>query len=209
MLGAMYLWKFHAGAEWLARHEDELQEFAPGNLAVINQPGKVRSLVQVTCKTRGEATSLIRRFGGGAEKLPHNWQEKYLPSEPRAPLRIGRRLLILTSPEAGVRPQLVIPSAGAFGTGEHATTAMSLRLLEEATRRLPSGWRLLDAGTGTGILALAARRFGAGQVLGLDADPRAVGHARSAVAKRLERGIDRRDHPQRTRPLYGRGRRSR
>ncbi len=74
--------------------------------------------------------------------------------------------------------QLVIPAAGAFGTGEHATTAMSLRLLEETARPLSRGWRLLDAGTGTGILALAARFLGAGEVLGLDNDPRAVAHAR-------------------------------
>jgi ribosomal protein L11 methyltransferase len=55
---------------------------------------------------------------------------------------------------------------------------MSLRLLEETTRKFPRGWRLLDAGTGTGILALAARRLGAGDVLGLEIDPRAVAIAR-------------------------------
>ena len=75
-------------------------------------------------------------------------------------------------------PRLVIPAAGAFGTGEHATTAMSLRLLEETTRKLRKGWRLLDAGTGSGILALAARTLGASAVIGLDNDPRAVANAR-------------------------------
>jgi len=55
---------------------------------------------------------------------------------------------------------------------------MSLRLLEEIARNLPPGWRLLDAGTGTGILALAARRLGACEVMGLYNDPRAVAHAR-------------------------------
>jgi ribosomal protein L11 methyltransferase len=80
--------------------------------------------------------------------------------------------------KAGGKSRLVIPAAGAFGTGEHATTAMSLRLLEETTRNLSPGWRLFDAGAGAGILALAARRLGAGEVLGLDNDPRAVAHAR-------------------------------
>ena len=55
---------------------------------------------------------------------------------------------------------------------------MSLRLLEEVTRHLARGWRLFDAGTGTGILALAARSLGAREVVGIDIDPRAVAHAR-------------------------------
>jgi ribosomal protein L11 methyltransferase len=179
MLTERYLWKFHARADWLTSHESELHELAPGKVAVIDQARKVQILVQVTCRTKAEAANLVRRFGGSAEKLSRDWQNKYLQSEAHAPLRIGRRLFILTNPGPDSRPQLVIPAAGAFGTGEHPTTAMSLRLLEETTRKLTRGWRLLDAGTGTGILALAARRFGAGEVLGLDLDPRAVAHARS------------------------------
>jgi ribosomal protein L11 methyltransferase len=88
-------------------------------------------------------------------------------------------LEIVSERSQSPRPQLIIPAAGAFGTGEHATTAMSLRLLERTTRSCAPGWRMLDAGTGTGILALAGVRFGAGLVLGLDNDPRAVAHARS------------------------------
>src|SRR6185436_3140265 len=109
-----------------------------------------------------------------------------------APIRIGRRLEVISEPgppsgPAG-RPQLIIPAAGAFGTGEHATTAMSLRLLEEITRNRPHSWRLLDAGTGTGVLALAARRLGAREVRGLDNDPQAVAHARqNAQLNRISR----------------------
>src|SRR5207244_8103824 len=61
-------------------------------------------------------------------------------------------------------PLLVIPASAAFGTGGHATTAMSLRLLERLTRKWEKGWSLADLGTGSGILALAAKRFGAGRV---------------------------------------------
>ncbi len=74
---------------------------------------------------------------------------------------------------------LVIPASAAFGTGEHATTAMSLRLLEQLTRRWKCGWSLVDLGTGSGILALAAKRFGAGRVIGIDNDPTAISMAKS------------------------------
>lgn len=175
----MYLWKYHAAAAWLTAHESALEDALPGNVAVIERPGRARSLVQVICHTKGEASDLIRHFGGAAERLARDWQKKYLQAEVRAPLRIGRRLVVVAQAEPGQQPQLVIPAAGAFGTGEHASTAMCLRLLEATTRKLPPGWRLLDAGTGTGILALAARRFGAKEVLGLDNDPRAIAHART------------------------------
>ncbi len=175
----MYLWKYQASAPWLAAHETELEQTWPGAVAVIDRPGRTRVLVQVTCRTRAEASRLDRRFGGTTESLGKDWQQKFLAAAERAPLRIGRRLLITPHDEPASDRELAIPAAGAFGTGDHATTAMSLRLLEETTRRLAPGWRLLDAGTGTGILALAARRFGAGEVLGLDSDPRAIAHAQA------------------------------
>jgi ribosomal protein L11 methyltransferase len=74
---------------------------------------------------------------------------------------------------------LVIPASAAFGTGGHATTAMSLRLLERLSRKWEKGWSLADLGTGTGILALAAKRFGAGRVTGIDIDPRAISIAKA------------------------------
>ena len=74
---------------------------------------------------------------------------------------------------------LVIPASAAFGTGGHATTAMSLRLLERLTRQWERGWSLADLGTGSGILAFAAKRFGAGRVTGIDIDPRAISIAKA------------------------------
>ncbi len=67
----------------------------------------------------------------------------------------------------------------AFGTGEHATTAMCLRLLLEVSgHRSPGTWDLLDLGMGSGILALAGKQLDARSVLGLDNDPHAVRTAR-------------------------------
>jgi ribosomal protein L11 methyltransferase len=178
----MILWQKQASAEWLAANELRLDQVAPGDVAVISRPGRFRSLVQVICRHRARTEKLMSEFGGVARPLPRKWSEIAQSQKAHAPIRIGHRLRIVSEPahfaKAGGKSRLVIPAAGAFGTGEHATTAMSLRLLEETTRNLSPGWRLFDAGAGAGILALAARRLGAGEVLGLDNDPRAVAHAR-------------------------------
>ena len=188
----MILWQKQVTPQWLAVNEPSLEEIAASDLAVISCPGKIRSLVQVICRRRAGAQKLVHEFGGVARVLSRNWLKFAQKQEAHAPIRIGRRLEIVSEPARSSKvknmPLLVIPSAGAFGTGEHATTAMSLRLLEEITRNYRLSWRLLDVGTGTGVLALAARRLGAREVLGLDNDPRAVAHARrNARLNRISR----------------------
>jgi ribosomal protein L11 methyltransferase len=66
----------------------------------------------------------------------------------------------------------------AFGTGMHPTTRLCLSAVEEV---VVSGCRVLDLGTGSGILAIAAARQGASEVLALDVDPLAVEAARRNV----------------------------
>ena len=73
---------------------------------------------------------------------------------------------------------LVIPAGAAFGTGDHATTAMSLRFLEQLTRNWKPGWSMVDLGTGTGILASGAKCLGAMSALGIDVDPVAISTAK-------------------------------
>ncbi len=75
----------------------------------------------------------------------------------------------------------------AFGTGLHPTTQLCLLALE---RHIRPGMRVLDLGTGSGILAIAAAMMGAGSVLALDNDPEAVKVAdenirRNGVADRV------------------------
>lgn len=70
----------------------------------------------------------------------------------------------------------------AFGTGHHATTSLSLDLIRE-TLDGSSGLQVLDVGTGTGILGMAAVLFGAGDVLGIDNDPEAVSAAEQNVRR--------------------------
>jgi ribosomal protein L11 methyltransferase len=63
----------------------------------------------------------------------------------------------------------------AFGTGDHATTATCLRLLADVARaRRGSAWSVADLGTGSGLLAIAARMLGSGPVFACDFDPFAV-----------------------------------
>lgn len=70
----------------------------------------------------------------------------------------------------------------AFGTGHHATTNLSLALLKEVLAADTKKLKILDVGTGTGILGMAAVLFGAGEVLGIDNDPDAVKAAEKNVA---------------------------
>jgi ribosomal protein L11 methyltransferase len=66
---------------------------------------------------------------------------------------------------------------------------MSLRFLEQLTRCWKPGWSLADLGTGSGILALAAKCFGAGQVIGIDNDPAAISVAKSNARLNKIRGV--------------------
>ncbi len=79
----------------------------------------------------------------------------------------------------------------AFGTGHHATTNLSLGFLKEAlTSSDENSQRVLDVGTGTGILAMAAVLFGARDVLGIDNDPDAVAAAKeNAVRNGLQENM--------------------
>jgi ribosomal protein L11 methyltransferase len=104
------------------------------------------------------------------------WKKYYKPVE------ITPRMVIKPcwEPWEGREDQLVIEldPGMAFGTGTHATTALSLRLLESAVR---PGDRVIDVGTGSGILAIAAAKLGAAKVLALDLDPVAVTSAAENV----------------------------
>src|SRR5712691_271278 len=81
----MILWQKQASAEWLAAHELRLDEIGSCDLAVISRPARVRSLIQVTCRSRIKAEKLVREFGGAARLLSRNWSEIAQTQKARAP----------------------------------------------------------------------------------------------------------------------------
>jgi ribosomal protein L11 methyltransferase len=106
-----------------------------------------------------------------------NWKQFFKP------LRVGARFVV-KPPWAKTRLKkserlIEIDPGMAFGTGTHATTQLSMEALEgRLTKR---GVSVLDVGTGSGILAIAAARLGASEVWGIDIDPVAVEIARENV----------------------------
>jgi ribosomal protein L11 methyltransferase len=102
------------------------------------------------------------------------------------PFPVGRSLFI-DPREPGEEPAavpegrrwLLLPARAAFGTGSHESTSLALELLEDADLR---DRRVLDVGTGTGVLAFAALLFGARFVAAFDVDPAAPFHARDNSA---------------------------
>jgi len=98
------------------------------------------------------------------------------------PVRISDRLVVKPTWEPyEARPGdiiLELDPGMAFGTGTHPSTSLCLRALE---KRVRPGMTVIDVGTGSGILAIAAARLGADPVLALDLDPVAVASARNNV----------------------------
>jgi ribosomal protein L11 methyltransferase len=102
------------------------------------------------------------------------------------PIRISQRLWIVPtwhSPSDPTAINIVLDPGLAFGTGSHPTTRLCLRWLDSNLRQ---GKTVLDYGCGSGILAIAAMKLGAGKATGVDVDPQAVQASRdNALANQV------------------------
>lgn len=103
----------------------------------------------------------------------HDWAEAWKAHY--RPLRVGQRLLVrpmwVDVDSAQKDLEIALDPGMAFGTGTHPTTQLCLEALESL---IEPGQDVLDLGCGSGILAIAAAKLGAGRVLALDIDPIAV-----------------------------------
>lgn len=123
----------------------------------------------------GELGELSIRDLDDNEDWQNNWKEHY------AALAVGKRLIIkpswveLEPEEAQGRVVIDLDPGIAFGTGYHPTTYTCMEALEELVQ---PGMRVLDLGTGSGILSITALMLDAGSVVALDIDSQAVSAAR-------------------------------
>ena len=118
----------------------------------------------------------IELVGVNEEDWANSWKQYYKP------VKIGEKIVICPAWEkyTPAEGELVIrmDPGMAFGTGTHETTRLVIRLLEKYTK---AGQRMLDVGTGTGILAICASRLGAELCRAYDIDPTAVRVARENI----------------------------
>lgn len=110
------------------------------------------------------------------EDWTENWKQYYHPIE------VGEKVLIVPEWEeidkSCKRQILRIDPGMAFGTGTHETTRLSIEALEKV---IEPNMKVLDIGTGSGILAIASILLGAGEAMGIDIDSMAVKNAKENV----------------------------
>lgn len=165
---------------------DEQAQFGePGS---VTTPGWLNSRVVVLLEPDADVVAILTEAASalGLNEIPEfavetvaeqNWVQ--LTQSQFDPIRVSGRLWIVPSWHETPDPaavNLILDPGMAFGTGSHPTTRLCLEWLE---RNVSDGCTMLDYGCGSGVLAIAAARLGAGQVAGVDIDPQAVEAARA------------------------------
>ncbi len=168
------------------------REWVRSALALAEDSVEARSTICSALRNLAETAGIdeLRGLEPGFREIPdEDWSGAWRKSW--RPFRVGS--LCVVTPDwdgelrAGERRLALIPG-GTFGTGRHATTRTCMRLIQE---RVKAGDRVLDIGTGTGILAVTSALFGAASAIGFDIDPASRPAAReiareNGVAERCE-----------------------
>lgn len=171
----------------------DLLELAPAGVEEIELPADDGGEAEVEYAVYGPPGELpelpdLNALAGGVQvqvsssEVPDDWAERWK--------RFHRPVLVESAgvlvPSLHVRPpweaalgrddvcEIVIDPAQAFGTGAHATTRMCLELMLALAEKDAARGAVVDVGTGSGVLAIAAAKLGYGPVLALDNDPLSV-----------------------------------
>lgn len=182
----------------------ELLELAPAGVEELQ--GEAGTVEYAVYGAPGELPELpdVRAAAGGAlveistTEIPDDWHERWrqfhrpvlIAAPPaadaeRAPLpalHVRPPWEAPSEPGHGLVREIVIDPGQAFGTGGHASTRLCLELLLALAASEPPAGALLDVGTGSGVLAIAAVALGYGPVLGLDHEQESVEAARANAA---------------------------
>ncbi|AMY11148.1 Ribosomal protein L11 methyltransferase [Luteitalea pratensis] len=179
--------------EW---HERLLLDVDDCGVSALDEDGDIVSLFFAAASDRDAAVDLLASRGWPSQATlstedvaDEGWAARSQANLPA--IRVGRIVVAppwdVPAPDAAA-DLLVIevePSTG-FGTGHHQTTRLCLRALQDLDLR---GARVLDIGTGSGVLAVAAVRLGAAEALGIDNDPDAIESAEDTLRRNgLEAG---------------------
>ena len=163
----------------------ELQECGTAGIQEDEEAGALRAFFETGQDAEALTQTLMRRFAQFAPELrtesPADWEQITRDAWP--PLCVGDRFYLVAPWDTAAatppgRLRLEIYPGMACGTGRHPATQLCLEAIERYVR---PGARVLDVGSGSGILSDAARLMGAARVIGCDIDPAAVQIARERV----------------------------
>ena len=148
---------------------------APMPGAARPSPGRAMVVAFFAARHQAEAAAAALGLEGALAEVPdEDWSESW--KRDLAPFTVGRVFIRPSWTAAAAPPgavEVVLDPGMAFGTGTHPTTALCLAALDALLAEHP-GVDVLDVGTGSGLLAIAAAKLGAGRVAGTENDPVAL-----------------------------------
>jgi ribosomal protein L11 methyltransferase len=167
---------FELSPEELKRHFCVIRGYLPINALLAAKYEELKiGINEIAVRLQQEPGRLVLKKVN-EEDWANSWKAYFKP------LKIGQRLVVRPTWESYIPGQgelvLDLDPGMAFGTGSHITTIMCARFLEQYL--VPCA-TVIDVGTGTGILAMAAARLGAKEVLAVDNDDVAVKTARENI----------------------------
>ncbi len=180
----MFVWSKLSTEKWADAWEERFIVGGEQRAVITRIPKRTMIRVEVYCQKRKEAETIKKQFGGSVRELKsQNWAA--LSAELPPPVKVRDCLLICAERDKKKLAELALENPGrhiisipadmAFGTGHHATTATVLRMLVDfAEQHEGQPWTMLDLGTGSGLLAIAAEKLGAQEIWGCDFDALAI-----------------------------------